>query len=70
MKLSIIIPCYYEINNIDFIIEKVKNIEFENKKTILIDELTKEIRSLGYQIYNVDGSQVNGKLKSGEYCLH
>ena len=35
-----------------------------------VDELTKEIRGLGYQIYNVDGSQVNGKLKSGEYCLH
>ena len=35
-----------------------------------VDELTKEIRGLGYQIYNVDGSQVNGNLKSGEYCLH
>ncbi len=35
-----------------------------------IDELTKEIRGLGYQIYNVDGSQVNGNLQSGEYYLN
>jgi len=38
MKLSIIIPCYYEINNIDFIIEKVKNIEHENKEINLTDD--------------------------------
>jgi FkbM family methyltransferase len=32
-----------------------------------VDELTKEIRGLGYQIYNIDGSQLNDKLQSGEY---
>jgi hypothetical protein len=35
-----------------------------------VDELTKEIRGFGYQIYNIDGSQVNDKLQSGEYYLH
>ena len=35
-----------------------------------VDELTKEIRGLGYQIYNIDGSQVNGNLQSGEYYLN
>jgi len=35
-----------------------------------VDGLTKEIRGLGYQIYNIDGSKVNGNLQSGEYCLH
>ena len=35
-----------------------------------VDELTKEICGLGYQIYNVDGSQVNGNLQSGEYYLN
>jgi len=35
-----------------------------------IDELAKEIHGLGYQIYNIDGSKVNGNLQSGEYYLH
>ena len=35
-----------------------------------VDVLTKEIHDLGYQIYNIDGSQVNDKLQSGEYYLH
>ena len=35
-----------------------------------VDELAKEIRGIGYQIYNVDGSQVNGNLQSGEYYLN
>ena len=35
-----------------------------------VDELAKEIRGLGYQTYNIDGSKVNGNLQSGEYYLH
>jgi len=35
-----------------------------------VDELAKEICGLGYQIYNIDGSKVNGNLQSEEYYLH
>ncbi len=42
MKLSIIIPCYNEINTIDLIIEKVKNIDYESKEIILIDDCSND----------------------------
>jgi FkbM family methyltransferase len=34
-----------------------------------VGELTKEIRGLCYQIYNIDGSHVKGELESREYYL-
>ena len=42
MKLSIIIPCYNEINTIDLIIEKVKNMDYESKEIILIDDCSND----------------------------
>ena len=35
-----------------------------------VDELTKEIHDLNYQIYNIGGSLVEGELGSREYYLH
>ena len=40
--VSIIIPCYNEINTIDLIIEKVKNIDYESKEIILIDDCSND----------------------------
>lgn len=38
MKLSIIIPCYNEINTIDTIVQTVKNVPYHNKELIIVDD--------------------------------
>lgn len=38
MKLSVIIPCYNEVNTIDTILRAVKNMHYENKEIIVIDD--------------------------------
>lgn len=38
MKLSIIIPCYNEVNTIETIVEAVRNMPFEKKEIIVIDD--------------------------------
>jgi glycosyltransferase involved in cell wall biosynthesis len=38
MKLSIVIPCFNEINTIEIIANKVKNISYSNKEIIIVDD--------------------------------
>ena len=38
MKLSIIIPCFNELNTIDQIVKKVINSPYENKEIIIVDD--------------------------------
>jgi len=38
MKLSIIMPCYNEINTIDIIVEAVNNMPYHNKEIIIVDD--------------------------------
>ena len=38
MKLSIIIPCFNELNTIDQIVKKVKNSPYKNKEIIIVDD--------------------------------
>jgi len=38
MKLSIVIPCYNEINTIETIVEAVKNSLYRNKEIIIVDD--------------------------------
>ena len=38
MKLSIIIPCYNEVNTIEEIIEAVYNSPFKDKEIIVVDD--------------------------------
>jgi glycosyltransferase involved in cell wall biosynthesis len=38
MKLSIVIPCYNEINTIETIVEAVKNSPYRNKEIIIVDD--------------------------------
>ena len=38
MKLSVIIPCYNEINTIEEIITTVKNSPYEDKEIVIIDD--------------------------------
>lgn len=38
MKLSIIMPCYNEINTIETIVEAVKNVPYQNKEIIIVDD--------------------------------
>ncbi|TYB33908.1 MAG: glycosyltransferase family 2 protein [Flexistipes sinusarabici] len=40
MKLSVIIPCYNEINTIDTIIETVRNSPYDNKELIIVDDFS------------------------------
>ena len=40
MKLSIIIPCFNELNTIDEIIKKVKNSPYKNKEIIIVDDFS------------------------------
>jgi glycosyltransferase involved in cell wall biosynthesis len=38
MKLSIIMPCYNEINTINTIVEAVNNMPYQNKEIIIVDD--------------------------------
>ena len=38
MKLSIVMPCYNEINTIGIIVEAVKNMPYHNKEIIIVDD--------------------------------
>ena len=38
MKLSVVIPCYNEVNTIDKILEAVRNSPFEDKEIIVVDD--------------------------------
>jgi glycosyltransferase involved in cell wall biosynthesis len=38
MKLSIIMPCYNEVNTIDAIAEAVNNMPYQNKEIIIVDD--------------------------------
>ena len=40
MKLSIIIPCFNELNTIDLIVKKVKNSPYKNKEIIVVDDFS------------------------------
>ena len=40
MKLSIIIPCFNELNTIDLIVKKVKNSPYKNKEIIIVDDFS------------------------------
>ncbi len=40
MKLSIIIPCYNELNTIDTIIKAVNNSPYKNKEIIIVDDFS------------------------------
>jgi glycosyltransferase involved in cell wall biosynthesis len=51
VKLSIIIPCYNEINSIDKIIDLVNGINYSNKEIIVVDD------------YSTDGSREELKNK-------
>ena len=42
MKLSIIIPCYNEINTIDAIIDAVNAAPYFNKEIIIVDDCSKD----------------------------
>jgi glycosyltransferase involved in cell wall biosynthesis len=51
MKLSIIMPCYNEINTINAIVEAVKNMPYHHKEIIIVDD------------YSTDGTRENLKNK-------
>ena len=55
MKLSIIVPCYNEIDTVEEIIQAVKNCPHENKEIIIVDD------------FSVDGTR--DKLKNGLEAL-
>lgn len=40
MKLSIIIPCYNELNTIEAVIDAVEKFPYENKEIIVVDDLS------------------------------
>ena len=40
MKLSIIIPCFNELNTIDHIVKKVKNSPYNNNEIIIVDDFS------------------------------
>ena len=40
MKLSVIIPCYNELNTIDAIIKAVNNSPYKNKEIIIVDDFS------------------------------
>ncbi len=42
MKLSIIIPCYNEVNTIENIVAKVKNLQYPKKEIIIIDDASND----------------------------
>ena len=42
MKLSVVIPCYNELNTIETIIETVRNSPYENKEIIVVDDCSND----------------------------
>lgn len=40
MRLSVVIPCYNELNTIETIIEAVRNSPYENKEIIVVDDFS------------------------------
>jgi len=40
MRLSVVIPCYNELNTIEAIIEAVRNSPYENKEIIVVDDFS------------------------------
>jgi glycosyltransferase involved in cell wall biosynthesis len=40
MKLSIVIPCFNEINTIDTIVDAVRNAPYDNKEIIIVDDFS------------------------------
>jgi glycosyltransferase involved in cell wall biosynthesis len=38
MKLSVIMPCYNEINTIDVIVASVRNVPYHDKEIIIVDD--------------------------------
>lgn len=75
MKLSIIMPCYNEINTIDFIIDAVKNMPYHDKEIIIVDDcsidgtrekLKNKIESMVNKVIYHDCNQGKGAaLRSG-----
>lgn len=75
MKLSIIIPCFNEINTIEIIVNKVKNISYPNKEVIIVDDcstdgsreiLKNKIESLVEKVIYQDRNQGKGSaLRTG-----
>lgn len=75
MKLSIIMPCYNEVNTIETIVEAVKNSPYQNKEIIIVDDcstdgtrekLRNKIEPLVDKIIYHDNNQGKGaSLKTG-----
>ena len=75
MKLSIIMPCYNEINTVDTIVKTVRNVSYPDKEIIIIDDcstdgtrekLKNKIESLVEKIIYHDHNQGKGAaLRSG-----
>ena len=75
MKLSIIMPCYNEINTIDTIVESVRKVPYHNKEIIIVDDcstdgtrekLNNRIESLVEKVIYHDHNQGKGAaLRSG-----
>jgi len=75
MKLSIIMPCYDEINTIETIVESVKGIPYQSKEIIIVDDcstdgtrekLKDKIESLVEKVIYHDLNQGKGAaLRSG-----
>jgi glycosyltransferase involved in cell wall biosynthesis len=42
MKLSVVIPCYNELNTIEAVIKAVKNSPYENKEIIIVDDCSND----------------------------
>ena len=38
MKLSIVLPCYNEVDTIEHIIEAIKNCPYDNKEVVIVDD--------------------------------
>jgi glycosyltransferase involved in cell wall biosynthesis len=75
MKLSIIIPCYNEVNTIETIVDAVKDIPYHNKEIIIVDDhstdgtrekLINAIESTIYKVIYHDRNKGKGAaLRSG-----
>lgn len=41
MKLSVIIPCFNELNTIETVVNAVRNSPYENKEIIVVDDCSR-----------------------------
>ena len=57
MKLSIIIPCYNEVNTIETILERVKKTSYTNKEIVIVDDCSTD--GTREKLKNVFESQVD-----------